>query len=65
MTPTQALRAADRELDQAEQWVSISRYALIYGVSRRTVHKWLRAQLLETYRVGWLVRVRNQPPRCA
>lgn len=46
-------------------WISISQYARIYGVSRPTVYKWLRAGLLETWRVRRCVRVKNQEPRRA
>lgn len=49
----------------AESWISISRYAQLYGVSRPTVYKWLRAGLLETWKVRRCVRIRNQKPRCA
>jgi hypothetical protein len=45
-----------------ELWVSITRYAQIYGVTRQTVSKWLGAGLLHAYRVGSVVRVRNIPP---
>ena len=43
-------------------WVSITAYAALQAVSRKTVYKWLEAGLLITYRVGRLIRVRNQPP---
>ena len=43
-------------------WVSISRYGEIHGVHRKTVYKWLDSGLLETYRVGRCIRVKNQPP---
>jgi hypothetical protein len=45
------------------RWISISAYALLYGVSRTTVYKWLHADLLETWSVNHLIRVRNRPPR--
>jgi len=63
MTPTHALIAADRDLDQAERWISISRYALVYGVSRTTVYKWMRAGVVETFQAERVVRVKNQKPR--
>lgn len=43
-------------------WVSIKDYAAIYGVHRKTVHKWLDAGLLDTYRVGRCIRVKHQLP---
>lgn len=63
MTPH--LQRADAELREAERWISISRYAVIYGVSRPTVYKWLEAGLVEYLRVNRCVRVRNHKPRCA
>lgn len=57
----QAIIDADAVLDQAE-WVTVKRYALIYGIDRGTVYKWLRAGILDTYRVGTLRRIRNRPP---
>jgi len=45
-----------------EDWLSISAYARAYGVDRRTVYKWLHARILVTYRVGVLVRIKDQPP---
>lgn len=56
-----ALAHADAVLVQAE-WVTVKRYALVYGVDRKTVYKWLRSGILETYRVGTLRRIRNRPP---
>ena len=43
-------------------WLRISDYARFYGVSRKTVYKWIESGLLETYRVGLTIRVRHQPP---
>jgi excisionase family DNA binding protein len=43
-------------------WVSVTTYARIYGVDRATVYKWLREKLLDTYRVGRVLRVRNLEP---
>lgn len=48
--------------DDPPEWVTISSYADRFGVNRTTVYKWLGEGLLETYRVGALVRVRNVPP---
>lgn len=44
------------------RWVSISAYARIYGVDRRTVYKWLDAGLLTVYRVDRVVRIKALPP---
>lgn len=44
------------------EWVSISRYAVLFGVNRRTVYKWLEGGLLVCWRVGRVVRIRKQPP---
>lgn len=43
-------------------WVSITTYARIHGVSRPTVYKWLDADLLEYFREGGVVRIKNLPP---
>ena len=43
-------------------WLSISDYAFHYGVSRKTVWKWLTSGLLETYRVGRCLRIKNMAP---
>lgn len=43
-------------------WINISRYARAYGVDRKTVYKWLAAGLLESWRVGMVVRIKHQPP---
>ncbi len=62
--------AADREIAHADavleqaQWLSIKRYARVYGVDRGTVYKWLaHGGILEVYQVGTLRRIRHQPPR--
>lgn len=44
------------------EWVSISAYAIIHGVHRKTVHKWLDSGLLETFRVGRCIRIRCLTP---
>ncbi len=44
-------------------WVSIALYAEHQAADPKTVHKWLEAGLLESYRVGRFIRVRDQPPR--
>lgn len=51
-----------RRADTAPEWLSITDYAFRYGVDRSTVYKWLESNLLETYRVGTLVRIKNLPP---
>ena len=43
-------------------WLSITAYAHHYGVSRKTVWKWLTSGLLETYRVGRCLRIKNMAP---
>jgi len=43
-------------------WVSITRYAEIYGITRPTVYKWLRCGLIESYKVDDVIRLRNCPP---
>lgn len=48
---------------ERDAWISISRYAQLYGVSRPTVYKWLKAGLLETWKVRKVLRVLNQRPR--
>lgn len=49
--------------ERPEVWISISRYAQLYGVSRPTVYKWLKAGLLQQYKVQRVIRVLNQDPR--
>jgi excisionase family DNA binding protein len=43
-------------------WLCVTDYACVYNVDRSTVYKWLDAGLLETYRVGRVVRIKNKPP---
>lgn len=43
-------------------WLSITAYARIYGVHRNTVQKWLSSHLLVCYRVGRVIRIKDQPP---
>ena len=47
---------------QTNQWLSIGAYARTYGLSRQTVYKLLQAELLETYTVLSVRRIRNRPP---
>lgn len=51
-----------RATDDQPDWLSISAFARKYGIDRTTVYKWLSCELLLTYRVGNLLRVRNLPP---
>ena len=44
-------------------WLSISAYARVWGIDRATVYKWLAAGLLDHYRVGRCIRVKDQQPR--
>jgi hypothetical protein len=44
------------------EWLTRRAYAVKYGVSRRTVWKWLDAGILESFRVGTLTRIRDLPP---
>ena len=44
------------------QWLSVTAYADVYGVTRATVYKWLRAHVLQTYALGRILRIRNLPP---
>lgn len=43
-------------------WISVTTYAELYSVTPKTVHKWMAAGLLDTFRVGRLIRVWNAPP---
>lgn len=46
------------------EWVSIKRYAELYGVHRNTVSKWASVGgIIEVWRTQRTVRVRNHPPR--
>jgi excisionase family DNA binding protein len=60
-----ALRMQTEPRPEPARWISISQYARLYGVSRPTVYKWLKAGLLETWKVGQCVRVLNRRPRVA
>jgi excisionase family DNA binding protein len=51
-----------RATDPVADWLSISDFAVRYGIDRSTVYKWLGEALLETYRVGSLLRIKNLPP---
>lgn len=44
-------------------WLSIGAYARAYGLTRRTVKKWLAADLLEVYRFMGVTRIRNREPQ--
>lgn len=44
-------------------WLSITAYSRHYGADRKTVHKWLAAGLLNSYRVGRFIRVENTRPK--
>lgn len=48
--------------DPPAEWVSVSDYARTHSVSRNTVRKWMRARLLEFYKVDVIVRIKNVPP---
>lgn len=43
------------------KWLSVTKYANVYGVDRSTVYKWLSAHLLETYKQGSILRIKNAP----
>lgn len=47
----------------SQTWLSIQAYGRTFGVTAHTVYKWLEAGLLESYRVGRCVRIKNQPPQ--
>lgn len=51
-----------RRTDTSADWLSVSDYARRYGVDRGTVYKWLNAELLDVYKMGLIVRIRNRPP---
>lgn len=51
-----------RRSDPSAEWMSITRFAEKYAVHRKTVLKWLHADILLTYRVGSVLRVRDLPP---
>lgn len=44
-------------------WLSVSAYARVWGVSRRTVYKWLDEGLLDSYTAPpSVIRIKNTPP---
>lgn len=45
------------------EWMTISAYAIKYGVSRNTVYKWLEADLLEVLDALGVRRLRDKPPQ--
>ena len=49
-------------MGESPRWLSVSAYARTYGIDRSTVYKWLADGLLITYRVGRLIRVKDQRP---
>lgn len=51
-----------RHSDVKPEWVSVTDYAIIYGLSRSKVYLLLAEGLLRTYAVGELRRIRNAPP---
>jgi len=55
-------RGGRRADDPQAAWLTIAAYARLYGIGRDTVYKWLSADLLWTYRVGPILRIRNLPP---
>ena len=55
-------RGGRRSTDPPAEWLSITAYAQQYGVTRGTVYKWLTSNLLCTYRLGPVRRIRNLPP---
>jgi uncharacterized protein YggL (DUF469 family) len=44
------------------EWLSIAAYGRCYSADRKTVRKWLEGGLLITFRVGRVIRIKNQPP---
>lgn len=48
--------------DPPAEWLSIQAYAECYGAHPNTVAKWVRSKILEVYRIGRMVRIRNIPP---
>lgn len=51
-----------RASDWPIEWITVSLFARKYGIDRRTVYKWLDMELLETYRIGAVTRVRDLKP---
>ena len=73
-TATEAITLAGQAISKAErslaaltprEYLTISHYAHIHDVGRQTVFKWMRAGLLDWYREGKVIRVKNQPPKGA
>lgn len=65
-------RGGRRADDPQGTWISVSCYARLYGVNRRTVMAWLardaqafdeHERILDSYQVGVLIRIKNQPPK--
>jgi excisionase family DNA binding protein len=50
-------------MSRDEGWLSISAYARAYGIDRGTVYKWLEARVVISYRVGRLIRIKDEPPQ--
>lgn len=48
-----------------DEWLTVTHYAERFDVDPRTVYKWMKAGLLETFRIGRLLRIKNQPPLMA
>lgn len=64
-----SIASAEREIAAVDrvlrEWISVSRYATKYGISRHTLYKWMDAGVVHFYRVERVVRVRDQPPGAA
>lgn len=57
------IRGGGRRADDPPPlWVSIRTYAQQHETTRQTVYKWIEAGLIDTWRVGQVIRVKNQPP---
>lgn len=55
-----------RDTDPPETWISIAKYARVWGLSRPTVYKLLESGLLTTYEThagGPITRILNAPPK--
>lgn len=50
MTPRSALQAADTELQQAERLVTLASAARRYGVTDRTIRRWIASGKVQTRR---------------
>jgi hypothetical protein len=55
-------RGGRRASDPPADWLSVTDYAARFGVDRSTVYKWLGEDLLETYRMDNILRIKNLPP---